>query len=62
MIEQASLKGARSGNVEVSTKCANFFIAHPGGTSDDVLRLVDLVKSQVADRMGVELALAIDVW
>ena len=62
LIEQAGLKSARSGNVEVSPKNANFFIVHPDGTSDDVLRLIDQVRAQVADRVGVELDTAIDVW
>ena len=62
LIEQAGLKGTRSGNVEVSTKNANFFVVHPDGTSDDVLRLVGQVREQVADRLGVELDTAIDIW
>jgi len=62
LIDQAGLKGTRSGNVEVSSKNANFFVVHPGGTSADVLRLIDLVRRQVADRVGVELNLAIDIW
>lgn len=62
LIEQAGLKATRVGGVEVSPKNANFFIVHPEGSSDDVLRLIELVHKQVAERLGVELHTAIDVW
>ena len=62
LIEQAGLKGARSGNVEFSSTNANFVVVHPGGTSDDVLNLIDQTRDQVADRMGVELQTAINIW
>ena len=62
LIDQAGLKGTRSGEVEVSSKNANFFIIHPGASSVDVLRLMDSVRSQVNERLGVELNPAIDVW
>lgn len=61
-IEQAGLKGTRIGGAEVSGQHANYFIAHAGATSDDVLRLIDLVKRQVSDRLGVELEQQIEVW
>ena len=62
LIEQAGLKGTRIGNVEISDQNANFFVAHSGATSADVLRLIDLVKTQVADRLEIELETAIQVW
>ena len=62
LIDQAGLKGTRSGGVEVSSKNANFFLVHPEGTSSDVLRLMDLVRQQVTDRFGVDLLPALDVW
>ena len=62
LIEQAGMKGARSGEVEVSSVNANFFVVHPGGKSDDVLRLMEQIRQGVADRLGVELQTAIDVW
>lgn len=62
LIEQAGLKGASIGEAEVSDRDANFIIAHPGATSQDVVRLIDLMRTQVAERMHVELETAIDVW
>jgi UDP-N-acetylenolpyruvoylglucosamine reductase len=37
-------------------------VAEPECTSQDVLRLIDLIRDQVRDRMGVELELEIEVW
>lgn len=62
LIEQAGLKGLRSGQAEVSDRNANFIAAGRGATSHDVLRLIDMVKRQVAERVGENLELAIDVW
>lgn len=62
LIEQAGLKGLRSGQAEVSDRHANFIVAGRGATSQDVLRLIEMVKRQVAERVGVDLELAIDVW
>ncbi len=62
LIEQAGLKGTRVGNVEISEQNANYFVARPGATSDEVLRLIDLVKTQVAERLEVKLETAIQIW
>ena len=62
LIEQAGLKGMRVGGVEISDCNANFFVAAPDTTSDDVLRLIDLVKTQVNERLEIELELALQVW
>ncbi len=62
LIDRAGLKGTRVGNVEISDQNPNFFVAHPGATSADVLRLIELVKTQVGDRLGIQLETAIQVW
>ena len=62
LIDQAGLKGTRVGGAEVSDRHANFIIAEPGATTHDVLRLIELVRSRVADRLGVELEMEIEVW
>jgi UDP-N-acetylmuramate dehydrogenase len=62
LIDQAGLKGTRIGGAEVSDRHANFIVAEPGATTQDVLRLIELVRSRVADRLGVELELQIEVW
>jgi len=62
LIEQAGLKGTRIGGAVVSDRHANFIIAEPECTSADVLRLIDLVRVQVADRLGVDLEVELDIW
>lgn len=62
LIDQCGLKGERVGGAEVSQRHANFFIAHPGATTKDVLQLMDLVRNRVAERMGVELETEIEIW
>jgi UDP-N-acetylmuramate dehydrogenase len=39
----------------MSPKHANFIQADPGGSADDVLRLLELVRDGVAERHGVRL-------
>ncbi|MGC4006710.1 MAG: UDP-N-acetylmuramate dehydrogenase [Pirellulales bacterium] len=62
LIEQAGMKGARVGGAEVNDRHANFIVAEPSATSDDVLRLIDLVRDKVLERVGIELELEINVW
>ncbi len=62
LIDQAGLKNARVGAAEVSDRHANFIVAGEGATSDDVLKLIDLVRERVFERLGVELELEIEVW
>jgi UDP-N-acetylmuramate dehydrogenase len=58
LIEQAGLKGARIGGVEVSSLHANFII-NPGGvgmaTANDVVRLIEHIQTTVEQRSGVRL-------
>ena len=62
LIEQAGLVKTRVGGAETSERDAAFFVVQPGGTARDVLRLIDLVRSRVQERFGVELELEIRVW
>lgn len=62
LIEQTGLKGTKVGGAEVSERHANFIVASPGCTARDVLRLIDLIRSRVSERFGVELELEIQVW
>ncbi len=62
LIEQAGLKGTKIGGAEVSDRHANFIIAEPNATSNDVLRLIDLVRGRVSERLGVDLELEIEIW
>ncbi len=62
LIDQCGLKGTRVGGAEVSERHANFIVAAADTSSQDVLRLIELVRSRVHERMGVELELEIEVW
>jgi UDP-N-acetylmuramate dehydrogenase len=62
LIDQAGLKGETVGGAEVSQRHANFIIAHPKATTRDVLKLIDLVRSRVAERMCVELETELEIW
>ncbi len=62
LIDAAGLKGTRIGGASVSERHANFIVADPECTSEDILRLIDVVRNQVLERMGVELELELEVW
>jgi len=62
LIDQAGLKGSRVGGAEVSDLHANFVVADSSATTQDVLRLIDLIRSRVAERLGVELETEIEIW
>ncbi len=62
LIDQSGLKGTRIGGAEISDRHANFVVAHDGCRSDDVLRLIDLVRSKVTEQFGVDLELEIQIW
>jgi UDP-N-acetylmuramate dehydrogenase len=62
LIEQAGLAHTRVGGAEVSDRDANYVVVHPGASSRDVLRLIDLLHSRVQERFGVELEREITVW
>ena len=53
LIEEAGMKGHRAGGAEVSDKHANFFLARPGATAQDVHRLLVEVQAAVLERTGV---------
>ncbi len=55
LIDELGLKGLRIGSASVSTKHANFIQADPGGSADDVYRLIALVRRRVLDATGIEL-------
>ena len=54
-IEAAGLKGTRIGDIEVSPVHANYLVNHGGGTAEDALELIDLVRRTVREKLGVEL-------
>ena len=62
LITQAGLAGSRVGGAEISERDANSIVTQPGTSSRDVLRLIDLMRSRVRERSGIELELEIAIW
>ena len=62
LIEQAGLKGTRIGGAEINDRHANVIVTHEGASSSDVLRLMDLVRSKVAEQFGVPLEPEVKIW
>ncbi len=55
LVEAAGLKGVRLGTAQVSPKHANFIQVDPDGSADDVRRLMEHVRAEVARHSGVTL-------
>lgn len=52
LIDSLGLKGTRVGDVQVSERHANFFVAGPDATADDFAKLVQVVKDRVFEMSG----------
>jgi UDP-N-acetylmuramate dehydrogenase len=55
LIDKLGLKGTKVGDVQVSEKHANFFVAGPKATPEDIRALVGLVKDRVFALSGTNL-------
>lgn len=62
LIDSAGLKGTRIGGAVISPRHANFILAEPECTSQDILRLIELVRNQIEQRFEIELEQEIEVW
>jgi UDP-N-acetylmuramate dehydrogenase len=62
LIVQAGARDLRAGEAAVYAAHANYVVAGPRCTSDDVRTLVEAVRARVRDQLGVELTPQIDVW
>jgi UDP-N-acetylmuramate dehydrogenase len=61
LIEQAGLKGTRVGDAAISSLHANFFINYGNASATDVWDLINLSRSVVASKFGVNLELEIEL-
>lgn len=62
LLDAAGLKGVRIGSAEISTRHANFILAHPGARAAHVLDLIALARDRVWNLNGIKLELEIDIW
>ena len=58
-IDKAGLKGTRSGDAEISSIHANFFINHGSATANDIINLINLARKKVSEKFGIILDLEI---
>ena len=61
LIEAGGLKGRREAGAQISTLHANFMVNTGDATASDVLRLIELVQTEVAERFGVELETEVQI-
>jgi UDP-N-acetylmuramate dehydrogenase len=52
LIEQAGLKGARTGGAAVSSRHANVIVTEPGARSSDVRALLERIRVEVGSGTG----------
>jgi len=55
LIDKSGLKGRRIGGAEISKVHSNFIVNLDGAKSQDVLKLIDLVKRTVDKKFGIKL-------
>lgn len=55
LIEAAGLKGFRLGKASISDQHANFIINHGGATANEIRGLIELARTAVQQKFGVEL-------
>jgi UDP-N-acetylmuramate dehydrogenase len=61
LIETCGCKGWHEGDAEVSEKHANFIINKKHARASEVLRLMERVKTQVAQKTGIELEAEVEI-
>ncbi|MDO8614764.1 MAG: UDP-N-acetylmuramate dehydrogenase [Dehalococcoidia bacterium] len=54
-VDQAGLRGHRSGNAQISEKHANFILNLGGARAADIVALMELARARVREQFGVEL-------
>ena len=62
LIDQAGLKGLKIGGAEVSTKHANFIVAHEGAKAEDVHKLIKIIREKVYEKNEILLESEVQIW
>ena len=62
LIDSAGLKGSSVGGVSLFDADPNYFVAEAGASPDDVVKLIELVRSTVSEKLDVDLETAIQIW
>lgn len=61
-IEKAGLKGIKVGGAQVSEKHANFIVNLGGAKAADIKALIDRIKKEVYEKLGVSLEQEVELW
>jgi|SRR6516225_3001013 UDP-N-acetylmuramate dehydrogenase len=62
LIEQAGLVGTRVGAAQVNDRNANYVVVEPGAMAQDVITMIELIRSRVQDQFRIDLDLALSIW
>ncbi|MFM8734308.1 MAG: UDP-N-acetylmuramate dehydrogenase [Pirellulales bacterium] len=62
LVAQAGARDLRAGDAAVEPAHANYVVAGPQCSPDDVRTLVETVRARVREKLGIELAPQIQVW
>lgn len=62
LLDALGLKGTRIGGAEICPRHANFILAHPGATAQNVLDLIAHARQRVRDAFGIDLELEVEIW
>ena len=62
LIDQAGLKGLKIGGAEVSSKHANFIVAHEGTRGEDVHKLIKIIREKVYEKNEILLESEVQIW
>ncbi len=62
LIEAAGLKGTQIGGATLCDRNVNFVVAEANCSANDIMRIIDTVRTQVQNRLGVQLELDLEIW
>ncbi|MGQ9605084.1 MAG: UDP-N-acetylmuramate dehydrogenase [Thermogutta sp.] len=62
LIEAAGLKGTQVGGATLCDRNVNFVVAEAHCSANDIVRIIDTVRTQVQNRLGVQLELDLEIW
>ena len=61
LIDELGLKGARVGHARVSIEHGNFIVNDGGARAQDILELIDLIRSKAREQRGIELETEVEI-
>lgn len=61
LIQESGLQGKGFGGAEVSTKHAGFIVNKDNATANDYIKTIEMVKSAVREKFGIELELEVKI-